>query len=76
MHRFQTRVARLLSLLVLATPGCNKVYTQADLAEEEQKFNAAADSEEAYDRGIEEEGGVNEVLIERAADGVITNSDR
>ena len=76
MQRLRTPLASFFAALALATAGCNKVYTEADLPGEEQKLDAAADSEEEYDREIGESGGVNEVLLEGEADEVFDESDR
>jgi hypothetical protein len=64
--------ARLLivfaGLLALSGSMCTPVYTDADLAAEERKQDAADAAEEKNDQEIGEQGGANEEAIREQID--------
>ena len=59
MKRAIRRLAGLLAATGFGVAGCTTTYTDADLAKEELKEDAAARSEEKRDREIGEQGGAN-----------------
>jgi hypothetical protein len=57
-----------LGLLALSGSMCTPVYTDADLAKQERKQDAAAAAEEKNDREIGEQGGANKEAIDEQID--------
>ena len=68
MRRSATALAGLAAALGIAAPGCTTTYTEADLAAEEAKLDAAAREEEARDAEVGAEGGSNMEGIDEQID--------
>ena len=60
----------------LSSTGCTKIYTEADIREEESHDAEEARAQENVDRRIEEAGGVNADAMETVIEAGTMDSDR
>lgn len=60
----------LVGSVMLSGSTCTSTFTEADLAAEERKQDAAAVAEEKRDREIGEQGGANEQAIDEQIEDV------
>jgi hypothetical protein len=68
-------LAGSIGFLAFGVFGCTPVYTDANIAEEGRKEDAAARGEAMEDFEIMEEGGVNNRAIDEAAEDVDRERD-
>jgi len=70
MKRSLLALLGLVGCAVLTGSTCTSTFTEADLAAEERKQDAAAVAEEKRDREIGEQGGENEQAIDEQIEDV------